>query len=225
MKIINRIVTFLLAASVFPITFCMVFVRILVSISEDSSLYTLLSTFMKETLNSRLELDFSIKELFGYIQDGKFTFAGMTFDSSSIPEGLIVAKGWLIASAVLLVIALLIALVIMGCALFTKAHKTVMCLSAGGAVSMFAAMCCFNRFGKPYVTGAVNIGKILSEAMIGDDGGLLGSIGSSVLDGAINIDIFQLGNFAVTVLIVFLALLTWSGAYYLTMPRENQKGM
>lgn len=222
MKIVNRIVTFLLALSVFPITFYLIFVRMVASIAEESSLYTLLSTFMKETVNSRLEIDFSLKELVGYIDNGTFTFAGMTFDTGSIPSGLLVAKGWLIAAAVLLVIALLIALVIMGCALFTEAHKTVMCLSAGGAVSMFASMCCFNTFAKPYTTGAVNIGKILGEAMLGD-GGLLGSLGSSVLDGAINIDILQLGNFAVTVLIVFLGLLTWSGAYYITMPRETDK--
>lgn len=223
MKIVNRIVTFLLAASVFPITFFLIFIRMLVSIAEDSSLYTILSTFMKETVNSRMEIDFSLKELVGYIQDGKFTYAGMTFDSSSIPDGLLVAKGWLIAAATLLVITLLIALVIMGCAIFTKAHKTIMCLSAGGAVSIFSAMCCFNQFAKPYTTGAVNIGKILGDSLIGDNSGLLGAIGSSMLDGAINIDILQLGNFAVTVLIVFLALLTWSGAYYLTMPRENVK--
>ena len=84
MKILNRIVVFILSLSIFPIMYFLNLVRAVVSISESSSLYTILSKIAEETASSAMELTFSIKEIFKYISDG-VSFGGMKFDLSKIP--------------------------------------------------------------------------------------------------------------------------------------------
>ena len=105
MKILNRIVVFLLALSVLPIMYFLNAVRAVVSISESSSLYTILSKLAEGTANSAMELAFSLKELAGYASRGNFSIGGMKFDISKLPADLLVGKGWAIAAGVLLAVA------------------------------------------------------------------------------------------------------------------------
>lgn len=223
MKAVNKIVVFLLAFSVFPITIFLELVRGVFSISQSSSLYTILSKLAEDTANSALELTYSVKEIIEKIGEGGISFAGMSFDMSKIPDELLEGKGWIIAAGVLLVIALVIAVVIMGCALFTKAYKTITCLGAGGAVCTFAAMRCFAKFAAPYLDGTRDIGEILAEALIGDDANLLGSIGSAFLKNAISVDSLSLGSAVTLSFVVFLGIALWELAYFITIPEEKSK--
>lgn len=223
MKAVNKIVVFLLAFSVFPITIFLELVRGVFSISQSSSLYTILSKLAEDTANSALELTYSVKEIIEKIGEGGISFAGMSFDMSKIPDELLEGKGWIIAAGVLLVIALVIAVVIMGCALFTKAYKTITCLGAGGAICTFAAMRCFAKFAAPYLNGTRDIGEILAEALIGDDANLLGSIGSAFLKNAISVDSLSLGSAVTLSFVVFLGIALWELAYFITIPEEKSK--
>lgn len=222
MKILNRIVTFILAAAVFPAVIFRVLLRAVVSISEESSIFKILSAF-SETVKKKMEMTISIKEAIGYIQEGKFSFGGMDFSISKLPKELFVTKNWLIASAALIAITLIIALVIMGCALFAQAHKTVMSLSAGAIVCLGAAIKCFGKFAAPFVNGTIDIGAILANNFIGEEAGFLGSLGSAALQGAIKIDILQLGNAVFTMGIIFFGILMWTLAYYITLPQSEKK--
>lgn len=222
MKIFNRIMVCLASAAIFPIMYFLNIVRAVVSIAEDSSLYTILSKVAEDTANSAMELTLSVKEIVKYISDGSFSIGGMKFDISKIPSELLSGKNWVIASGVLIVIALLIAIVIIGCALFTNAYKTITALGVGGAVCMFAALRCFIRFSSPYMSGSVDIGEILANAFVGESNNLLGSIGSSILGGAISVDSFTLGNAVTLSLIFFIGIALWELAYVVTLPEKKE---
>ncbi|MBQ5592111.1 MAG: hypothetical protein IIU80_04130 [Clostridia bacterium] len=219
MKILNRIVTFVLAVAVFPSIVTRVLLRLIVSVAKDSTAYTLLSGFMKETIDSGLEITFSVQDIFDYLRDGSLSFDGMSISFDKLPAEMLVTKNWLIASAVLLVLSLVIALTIMGCALFAQAHKTVMGLGVGGAACCFGAISCFSRFAEPFVAGDVDIGAFLGEILLGDNK-IVSSIGSIFMSGAVNVDVLQLGNAVITMAILFIAVTLWTFAYFITLPTE-----
>ena len=224
MKILNRIVVFILSLSIFPIMYSLNLVRAVVSISESSSLYTILSKIAEETASSAMELTFSIKEIFKYISDG-VSFGGMKFDLSKIPAELLSGKNWVIAAGVLLAVAMIIAIVIMGCALFTNAYKTISALGAGGAICCFAALRFFARFAAPYMSGSIDVGDVLAQAFVGESNNLLGSIGASVLKGAISVDAFSLSNAVTLSLIFFIGIALWELAYIVTLPEDKSKNL
>ena len=224
MKILNRIVVFILSLSIFPIMYFLNLVRAVVSISESSSLYTILSKIAEETASSAMELTFSIKEIFKFISDG-VSFGGMKFDLSKIPAELLSGKNWVIAAGVLLAVAMIIAIVIMGCALFTNAYKTISALGAGGAICCFAALRFFARFAAPYMSGSIDVGDVLAQAFVGESNNLLGSIGASVLKGAISVDAFSLSNAVTLSLIFFIGIALWELAYIVTLPEDKSKNL
>lgn len=224
MKNLNRIVVFILSLSIFPIMYFLNLVRAVVSISESSSLYTILSKIAEETASSAMELTFSIKEIFKYISDG-VSFGGMKFDLSKIPAELLSGKNWVIAAGVLLAVAMIIAIVIMGCALFTNAYKTISALGAGGAICCFAALRFFARFAAPYMSGSIDVGDVLAQAFVGESNNLLGSIGASVLKGAISVDAFSLSNAVTLSLIFFIGIALWELAYIVTLPEDKSKNL
>lgn len=222
MKILNRIVVFVLSILVFPATIFRVFVRAVVSINQESSIYKILSAFL-DTLDKKMEITVSIKDAVQYWQDGKFSFGGMDISLDKLPEELFITKNWLIASIALIAVTLIIAVVIMGCALFAKAHKTVMGLSAGAMVCLFAAVKCFGKFAAPFIDGTIDIGAILADGLIGDEAGIIGTIGSAAIQGAITVDILQLGNVIFTIGVIFFLILMWTLAYYVTLPASEKK--
>lgn len=222
MKILNRIVTFLLAAAVFPAIYLRVLLRAVVSISPNSSIYKILSTFM-ETIDRKMEITVSIKDVISYIQDGVFSVGGMDFSLEKIPKEVLVTKNWFIASGILVAITILIAVVIMGCSIFAQAHKTVMGLSAGALACLGAALGCFSKFAAPFIDGTIDIGTLLADNIIGDSANIIGAIGAAALKGAISVDILQLGNAVFTLGIIFFIILMWTLAYYITLPTQAKK--
>lgn len=222
MKILNRIIVFILGIAVLPVMYFRTVIRIVVSLNPESSVYTILSKIIKDTADKGMEITLSIKDVVGFITDGKLTFDGSTFDFSKVPEGLLVNKNWVIASAILIAVAIIIAIVIAGCGLFTKAYKTIMGLSAGGAACVFAAIKCFSHFTAPFLSGEMDIGALLGNAITDKNASILASIGSALLDGSINVDSFCFDSAIFTVLIIFIGILLWSLAYFVTLPQEKK---
>ena len=210
MKILNRIVTFILAVAVFPAAVTRIIIRIVMTPGG------VLSSVMGE---AGIEENLSVIKIIDYIQHGTLDFLKDLFVLENLPLEVNAVKGWLFASGAMLALALLIALTIMGCALFTQAHKTVMGLSAGGALSCFLAMSFFSNFAAPFVEGKVDIGGILGENMEGAEG-IMGTILTSLISGSVEINVFQLGNAVVTMALLFIGILFWTFAYYITLPAE-----
>ncbi|MBR5262414.1 MAG: hypothetical protein IKV49_01205 [Clostridia bacterium] len=219
MKILNRIATFILAAAVFPTVFTRVLLRVIVAVAKGSTAYTLLSSLIGDTIDNGLEITVSLQDIVGYIRDGSISFEGMNFSFDKLPEDMLVTKNWLIVTVVLLLLALIIALTIMGCALFAQAHKTVMGLGIGGAACCFGAISCFSKFAEPFVAGQVDVGGFLGESFLGGSG-LASSIGSIFMSGAIDVDVLQLGSAVVTMSIFFIAVTLWTFAYFITLPTD-----
>ena len=210
MKILNRIVTFILAAAVFPAAVTRIMIRIIIAPGG------LLSSVMDDTA---IKEELSVIDIINYIQEGTFDFLKDLFNFDNLPIEVNAVKGWLLASAVMLVLALLVALIIMGCALFTQAHKTVMCFSIGGALSCFLAMSFFTKFTAPFTAGKVDIGAILGKNLEGAEG-FVGSILSSAISGVVDFEVFQLGNAVITMALLFIGILFWTFAYYITLSPE-----
>lgn len=219
MKILNRIVIFILALAAFVVTYSRDIIRLIISIADNSTAYTVLSGLMGDSVDNGMEITLSVKEIAQFLQSGTFSFSGMNFDISKFPEEMLVTKEWAIASIVLLAIALLIALIIMGCALFTQAYKTVMCFSVTATACCFAAMGCFTKFAEPFLAGEIDVARFLGQSLLGDNG-LIASLGSAFVSGAISVDALQLGNAAITLAIVFIFITLWTFAYYVTLTPE-----
>lgn len=222
MKILNRIVVFVLGMAVIPVMYFRTIIRLVVSLNTESSVYLLLSKILKETADSGMEITVSLKDVVKYITDGTIFFNGSSFDFSKVPPELLVNKNWVIASAILVLVAILIAIVIAGCALFTKAHKTVMVLSATGAGCVFAAIQCFSHFTRPFLDGEMDIGSLIGNALSGENAGLLATLGSALVSGSINVDSFSLDSAIFTILIIFIGILLWTVAYYITLPEKEK---
>ncbi len=223
MKVLNRIIIFVLGIAVLPVMYFRTLIRIVVSLNTDSSIYTILSKIIKDTADSGMEITISVKKAIEYWQSGYFNFGGTEIDLSKIPTELLTNKNWVIASGILIAIAILIAVVIAGCGLFTKAYKTIMGLSATGAACIFAAIKCFSKFTAPFLNGDMDIGKLIGNAMSGDNPTILSSIGSAFLNDSINVDSFCFESAIFTVLIIFIGILLWTLAYYVTLPAEEKK--
>lgn len=210
MKILNRIVTFILAVAVFPAAVTRIMIRIIIAPGG------LLNSVMGDTA---IKEELSVIDIINYIQEGTFDFLKDLFNFDNLPIEVNAVKGWLLASAVMLVLALLIALIIMGCALFTQAHKTVMGLSFSGALFCFLAMSFFTKFTAPFTAGKVDIGAILGKNLEGAEG-IVGSILSSAISGVVDFEVFQLGNAVITMALLFIGILFWTFAYYITLSPE-----
>ena len=210
MKILNRIVTFILAVAVFPAAVTRIMIRIIIAPGG------LLNSVMGDTA---IKEELSVIDIINYIQEGTLDFLKDLFNFDNLPIEVNAVKGWLFASAAMLVLALLIALIIMGCALFTQAHKTVMGFSFGGALSCFLAMSFFTKFTAPFTAGKVDIGAILGKNLEGTEG-IVGSILSSAISGVVDFKVFQLGNAVITMALLFIGILFWTFAYYITLSPE-----
>lgn len=209
MKILNRIVTFILAFSVFPA----LVTRVLIRIVEEPK-----GVLGQEAL---LETTIDFSQLVEYIKDGTLKPGNLFSSSSNLPGAILEMKGWLIASLVFIVLAILIALVIMGCSLFTRAHKTVMALSAGGALSCFISMALFQKFTTPFTEGTMTLADLMPDSFLG--GEFVGSIAEMLsVSGTGKVVVFQLGNAFITMALIFFGLLLWTVAYYVTLPAEEK---
>lgn len=210
MKILNRIVTFVLAFAVFPALVTRVLIRI---VEEPKGILANGGALLETTID--------FKKLVEYIQDGTFDVKNLFSSSSTLPGAILEYKGWLVATLVFVALALLIAVVIMGCALFTRAHKTVMGLSAGGMLSCFIAMALFQKFTTPFTEGTMTLADLLPDSFLA--GEFVGSIAEMLsITGTGDIIVFQLGNAFITMAIIFIGILLWTLAYYVTLPEEEK---
>ena len=144
MKIANRIIAALLAATSFPLLLTQMFINIILSVSKDSTAYTLIKTFAgedSELLNNRLGFQENLIELWNRFMGKTDSSVGIDLREflSTLPPEFDSVKKFATASLVFICIGAFIALVVVGCAIFTNAYKTVIGLSLGGSLSFFDA--------------------------------------------------------------------------------------
>lgn len=224
MKIANRIIVFLGAAAVFPVILTQMLVTVVLSIDKDSLIYGAAKLLLgddNKLTGSRLGIEKTLIDLFDYFT-GKTT---SSFDFSlilkNIPAEFLPLKKFLIASIIFAVIGILITIVIMGCALFTKAYKTIIGLGLGGAASFLTSIILFGKVSKPLLDGSVDVASLVSPLFL-DNSSLLGSLASGLLTGSVKVDVCGLGGAIYGAMFILFGVAAWELAYYLTLPKEEK---
>ncbi len=195
MKYVYRIVHGLLAAAVFPafVFLQLFYAEISSPISSEYGMY----------------IEFTVKRAIDFLMGNDRLNAIVSLDDlkgeMSWPAELDPIKAALICFAVFAVLALVAALflVVWSCI----SNNRLGYLIAGGAGLAFVAamMICFVPISNFLESDAFNIGAVLSDGLI-----------AQILGGFVNIDRIILGTFANGMLILFIAMVVWTGMFYIT---------
>ncbi len=228
MKIVNKIVTALLAAAAFPFLITQFLFEIVLSINEESIAYSLITLFAGEDnmlTGNRLGFQESIWSLLKMANESSGENDLNIIEVwNSLPADLDVVKKLVIASFICVAVGAVVALVIVGCSIFTKAYKTIMGLGLGGAACFLAGIILFGKAGDYFRDGTIDVVKVISSVIMGEDGTTngLAAIASSLLTGTIEVDVFALGGAVFGAMIMLIAVTVWEFAYYITLPEKDR---
>ena len=195
MKYVYRIVHGLLAAAVFP-----AFVFLQLFYAELSS---------PVSTKYGMSIEFSVKRAIDFLMGNDRLNAIVSFDDlkgeMSWPAELDPIKAALICLCVFAVLALITALflVVWSCI----SNKRLVYLIAGGAGLAFVAamMICFVPISNFIESDYFNIGAVLSDGLV-----------AQIAGGFVNVDRILLGSFANGMLILYIAMVVWTGMFYIT---------
>ena len=202
MKVLYRIVNALLAAAIFPAALFLDFVIIKVST-------TFLDAGIMET--------FTLKKIIDDLM-GNDTLFGIPFEPGETeitwPAALDPAKGRLIATVVCFALALIAALFIIIWSICSNKRIPVVIASFVGAASVITMTTCFHSATALLTEGIINVVELFTSSW------LLSIFGEVIL-----VDTFSFAGFQNGMLIIFICLLVWTGAYYLVEigePKEEK---
>lgn len=193
MKALNRIVTALLAAAIFPVAY---FTDI-ITVYAHANLY---DSNIVEALSIK-----RIVELF--TGDGLFAGVFNKDNMSEIPEVLLKFKGNFIAFVVFFAIALLVALAIIIVAAATNSRKTTAALGAAGLLSIIGMRIAFSAVSSAVKAGTLTLGSLTDMSFMN-------------LFGKIVLVTMSTAPAVMTVL--FLAILIWNVAFIVIDLGEEQ---
>lgn len=193
MKALNRIVTALLAAAIFPVAYF----TDLITVYAHANLY---DSNIVEALSIK-----RIVELF--TGDGLFAGVFNKDNMSEIPEGLLKFKGNFIAFAVCFALALLIAFAIIIVAAATNSRKTTAALGAAGLLSIIGMRIAFSAVSSAVKAGTLTLGSLTDMSFMN-------------LFGKIVLVTMSTAPAVMTVL--FLAILIWNVAFIVIDLGEEQ---
>lgn len=229
MKIVNRIVSALLAAAAFPFLITQLLFEIVLSISEESLAYTLINLLGGQEnmlTNNRLGFQESILSLIQKVaeSDGSSDFNIIEI-WNSLPADLDNVKKLIIASFICVAVGAVVALITVGCSIFTKAYKTIIGLGLGGGACFLAGVILFSKAGDPFTDGTIDVVKLIADLIIGGDGttNFVGALASGLLQGSVNVDVFALGGGVFGAMIMMFAVAVWEFAFYITLDPEERK--
>lgn len=228
MKIVNRIVTALLAAAAFPFLITQFLFEIILSISEESIAYSLITLFAgqdNKLTGNRLGFQESLWSLLKMMteSDSSSDFNIMEI-WNTLPAELDATKKLVVASFVCVAVGAIVALAVIGCAVFTKAYKTIMGLGLGGGACFLAGILLFAKAGEPFKDGTIDIVNLISSFLMGEDGTTngLAAIASSLLKGTIEVDVFAMGGAVFGAMIMLFAVTVWEFAFYITLDEKER---
>ncbi len=202
MKYLYRTVNALLAAAVFPATLFLefIFVRIATTVADAG---------LKESM--------SLWEILEILA-GKETFVGFDLSASSgnlsWPEALDPVKGTLIAVVVFFALALVCALFVFFWSIFSNKRIPIIISSVLGIASVITMTALFNSVAELFVNGQINVVDLFADGLI-----------ASIIGNFVVIHSLALGGFQNGIIIAFVLILVWTGAFYLVElgdPKEEK---
>ncbi len=204
MKYLYRIVNALLAATIFPVALLLEFVLVRVST-------TLVDAGVEET--------FTLKQIIGFFT-GSDRILGFTYDEIksstpfTFPEALEPVKAQLIATVVAFAVAIIAAVFIIIWSACSNKRLPVVISSLLGIASVITMTSCFNSAAFPLVSGEINVIELFSSGWL-----------MSLIGEVIQVDTLAFAGFHNGMIIVFIALLIWTGAFYIVEigePKEEK---
>ncbi len=228
MKIVNRIVTAALAIATFPFLITQFLFEIILSFNQESIAYSLITAFAGQDnalTGNRLGFQESIMSLVKMAMNSSDKDSGINILEiwSSLPETLTTSKNLIIAALVCVAVGAVVALVIIGCAIFTKAYKTIIGLGLGGAGCFLAGVILFGKAGAPLKDGTVDIVELVADLLMGENTSAIGALAGSLLSGTVKVDVFAMGGAVFGAMIMLFAVAVWEFAYYITLPENERK--
>lgn len=193
MKALNRIVTALLAAAIFPVAY----------------FTDLITVYMHATIyDSNIVENLSVKRIIElFTGDGLFAGVFNKDNMSEIPEVLLKFKGNFIAFAVCFALALLIAFAIIIVAAATNSRKTTAALGAAGILCLIGMKIAFSDIAAAVDAGTLTLGSLTDMSFMN-------------LFGKIVLVTMSTAPAVMTVL--FLAILIWNVAFIVIDLGEGQ---
>lgn len=209
--IMYRTVTAALAVAMFPV---FIFSNLLHYEIDHSALSGILSIFTGKEDAGITAGSFKLSELFMGEKGALGTIISKVFGGEGTAMSDPVYRPVIIA-AVLLILALAVALVILGFAVASNKVKVITCLSAAGIALTAAAYFVFtNLFAKPVMRGEIKLGDLM--------GG-----GTSLLSGIIgmlgNISVFRLDSAFFGVFFLMIGIFIWSLAVIIVNAGEEKE--
>ncbi|MBQ7595043.1 MAG: hypothetical protein IJU45_00085 [Clostridia bacterium] len=226
MKIVNKIVSFILAAAVFPFMITQVLIKLVLSVNENSLAYSLIKMFLgddNKITGSRLAFEESVLDFFNLLtgkQSGAFGIDLKTF-ISTLPEDFDHMKKLIVVSGIFIALGILITIIILGCVLFTNAYKTIAGLALGGSICFAVSTFIFGKAARPLIDGTVSIVDALSQA-ISSSGQDAGDFASGLLSDAVKVDSFALGGAVYFAMFALFGLAIWEFSYVVTLPKPKE---
>lgn len=192
MKALNRIVTALLAAAVFPVAY---FTDI-ITVYMHANLY-----------DSNIVENLSIKRIIElFTGDGLFADL-VKGGASELPDGLLEYKGNFIAFVVFFALALLVALATVIVAAATNSRKATASFGAAGLLSLIGMRIAFSGVASAVKAGTLTLGSLT-------DISLLNLVGKIVL--------VTMSTAPAVMTVLFLAILIWNVAFIMIDLGEEQ---
>lgn len=227
MKYLYRIVNALLAIAILPVAFLMKMFYLCIGTTEDlGGILESLNEAIGGNSNYTsvgLEESFSIKDLIDVFVTGKHPVYDFSDGSGEFvwpAEALEPIDGRLNAVIALFVATIVIALFVFFWSIFSNKRIPVLVASVAGLGTTSAMIICFNSAAAWITSGALKITDILPESTFS---GVLGTIGSFFIDGMLEIAELHFDGFHIAFLMIFIALICWTAAYYLVELGDNQE--
>lgn len=212
MKYLMKVVNALIAAAIFPVAIFLDF--IFVQIGTTDSAQSIFELFGTDYSGVGVEQSLSLYNIYE-IYKGDHYLSGMFKNSSGPfmwPQALEPLNGRLIAFAVFFALSLLIALFILVWSICSDKRLPVILAAAGGIVSSIIMIACFNSAAGELTSGAISLVSLFSEGLL-----------SNLLGGFVGIDTLVLGGFHSGFIIIFVAIIVWTGAFMLVDIGETKE--
>lgn len=206
MKYLMKTVNAVIAAAIFPVILFLDFIFIQLGTNENAQ--PLFEQISPGTPGVGIEESFSIFDMI-QIARGEHIYSDL-FDSMGAtgpfewPEAFAPINGRLIAFAVFLVLCVAFAIFIIVWSICSSKKLPVVIAAVGGIISAIIMISCFNSAASVLVSGEISISSLF-------DGGWL----SSLLLGFVGIDTLMLAGFHSGIIIIFVCILVWTGAFAL----------
>ena len=204
MKYLMKVVNALIAAAIFPVAIFLDFVFLQIGTNESAQ--SIFELFGTDYPGVGVEESLSLYNIY-QIYNGDHYLSGMFKNSSGPfmwPEALEPLNGRLIAFAVFFALTILIALFILIWSICSSKRLPVILAAVGGIVSTIIMISCFNSAAGELTSGAISLISLFSEGLITD-----------LIGGYIGVDTLMLGGFQSGFIIIFVAIIVWTGAFML----------